>query len=90
MVEEHNFGHQLLRVVQLEVFGLFNRLYFDMDAGRFPNGMQRISYDDRSNMYTFHAADGTLWESSSGNAYGELTEVGVRTPTNPEFVIRNP
>ncbi|KAF5238451.1 hypothetical protein FAUST_5508 [Fusarium austroamericanum] len=64
--------------------------HFDTDVGRLPNGMQRISYDDRTNMYTFRAADGTLWESSSGNAYGELTEVGVRTPTNPEFVIRNP
>ncbi|KAM0304317.1 hypothetical protein ACHAPM_002400 [Fusarium culmorum] len=64
--------------------------HFDTDVGRLPNGMQRISYNDRTNMYTFRAADGTLWESSSGNAYGELTEVGVRTPTNPEFVIRNP
>ncbi|EKJ73744.1 hypothetical protein FPSE_06090 [Fusarium pseudograminearum CS3096] len=64
--------------------------HFDTDVGRLPNGMERISYDDRTNMYTFRAADGTLWESSSGNAYGELTEVGVRTPANPEFVIRNP
>uniref|UniRef100_A0A4E9E7Z1 Uncharacterized protein n=1 Tax=Gibberella zeae TaxID=5518 RepID=A0A4E9E7Z1_GIBZA len=64
--------------------------HFDTDVGRLPNGMQRISYDDRTNMYTFRAADGTLWESSSGNAYGELTKVSVRTPTNPEFVIRNP
>ncbi|QPC70780.1 hypothetical protein HYE68_001532 [Fusarium pseudograminearum] len=64
--------------------------HFGTDVGRLPNGMQRISYDDRSNIYTFRAADGTLWESSPGNAYGELTQVGVRTPTNPEFVIRNP
>ncbi|CAF3614148.1 unnamed protein product [Fusarium graminearum] len=61
-----------------------------MDAGRLPNGMQRISYNDRSNMYTFRAADGTFWESFSGNAYRDLTKFGVRTPTNPEFVIRNP
>ncbi|PTD06731.1 hypothetical protein FCULG_00006204 [Fusarium culmorum] len=38
--------------------------HFDTDVGRLPNGMQRISYNDRTNMYTFRAADGTLWESS--------------------------
>ncbi|WXC60560.1 hypothetical protein SNK03_006439 [Fusarium graminearum] len=37
--------------------------HFDTDVGRLPNGMQRISYDDRTNMYTFRAADGTLWEN---------------------------
>ncbi|KAI1360537.1 carbohydrate-binding module family 50 protein [Xylaria arbuscula] len=50
---------------------------FDTDAERLPEGMKRIGYDADSQKYTFRDADGSLWESASGNRYGQLRRVAT-------------
>ncbi|GKU06842.1 hypothetical protein FLAG1_09775 [Fusarium langsethiae] len=63
---------------------------FDTDRGRLPEGMTRIGYDSETGVYTFRAADGTLWESAPGIQYGELTPVGASSKADLDFHKRNP
>jgi hypothetical protein len=46
------------------------------DIARLPEGMQRIGYDADTQRYSFRDQDGSLWESATGNRYGELRPVG--------------
>ncbi|KKA22087.1 LysM domain-containing protein [Rasamsonia emersonii CBS 393.64] len=52
---------------------------------RLPEGMQRISYDADTQVYTYQDADGTLWEGAPGARYGVLKRVQT-LPTLPEEV----
>ena len=60
------------------------------DAERLPEGFQRIGYDADSQTYTFRAPDGTIYESSEGNRYGELYPQGQRPLlSEPEVQAHN-
>jgi hypothetical protein len=48
--------------------------------------MQRIGYDADTQTYTFRDADGALYESESGNRYGELWPAGQRPQRSPSQV----
>ncbi|KAF2437224.1 carbohydrate-binding module family 50 protein [Karstenula rhodostoma CBS 690.94] len=50
----------------------------ESDAERLPEGFQRIGYDADTETYTFRAPDGQIYESASGNRYGELYPQGQR------------
>ncbi|KAI0191536.1 LysM domain-containing protein [Xylaria flabelliformis] len=53
---------------------------YDTDEERLPEGMKRIGYDADTQTYTFRDADGSLWESASGNRYGQLRRVASEPP----------
>ncbi|KAK5636667.1 hypothetical protein RRF57_012379 [Xylaria bambusicola] len=53
----------------------------DTDEERLPEGMKRIGYDADSQKYTFRDADGSIWESASGNRYGPLRRVTTNAST---------
>ncbi|TGJ87736.1 hypothetical protein E0Z10_g1061 [Xylaria hypoxylon] len=53
---------------------------YDTDEERLPEGMQRIGYDADTQTYTFRDVDGAIWESASGNRYGQLRRVNDTTP----------
>ncbi|KAI0528042.1 carbohydrate-binding module family 50 protein [Xylaria bambusicola] len=53
----------------------------DTDEERLPEGMKRIGYDADSQKYTFRDADGSIWESASGNRYGQLRRVTTNAST---------
>lgn len=59
---------------------------YDTDEDNLPQGMTRIGYDADTETYTFSSADGSIWESSPGSRYGNLTRVGlpVRRPSDPQ------
>lgn len=50
----------------------------DSDVERLPEGFQRIGYDADTETYTFRAPDGQIYESASGERYGELYPQGQR------------
>ncbi|KAG9190588.1 hypothetical protein G6011_08676 [Alternaria panax] len=51
----------------------------DSDAGRLPDGFERIGYDADTQTYTFRDASGRIYESEPGNRYGELRATGERS-----------
>ncbi|KAI1085498.1 carbohydrate-binding module family 50 protein [Whalleya microplaca] len=53
---------------------------YDTDEERLPEGMTRIGYDADTQTYTFRDADGSIWESASGNQYGQLHRVSGPAP----------
>jgi hypothetical protein len=58
------------------------------DAERLPEGFSRIGYDADTQTYTFRDATGNLYESLSGNQYGEMRPLNERVPvpTDAEIV----
>jgi len=48
--------------------------------------MQRIGYDADTQTYTFRDASGAIYESESGNRYGELWPAGQRPQRGPSTV----
>jgi hypothetical protein len=44
------------------------------DDYRLPEGMKRIGYDADTGRYYFKDTDGSIWQSSEGSEYGELTK----------------
>ncbi|KAG8672831.1 hypothetical protein FPOAC2_06239 [Fusarium poae] len=65
------------------------RQTFDRDEGRLPAGMKRVGYDSDTGVYTFQAADGTLWEMSPGTEYGQLKRAGGNLRADSDFRRRN-
>lgn len=61
---------------------------YDTDAERLPEGMKRIGYDADSQKYTFRDADGCIWESASGNRYGQLRRVTTTASTTSTTTAR--
>jgi hypothetical protein len=48
--------------------------------------MQRIGYDADTQTYTFRDASGAIYESESGNRYGELWPAGRRPQRSPSQI----
>ncbi|KAF2680383.1 carbohydrate-binding module family 50 protein [Lentithecium fluviatile CBS 122367] len=58
----------------------------DSDEHRLPEGMKRIGYDADTQIYTFRDASGAIYESESGNRYGELWPAGRRPQRTPSEI----
>ncbi|KAJ4304869.1 hypothetical protein N0V90_000397 [Kalmusia sp. IMI 367209] len=62
----------------------------ESDEERLPEGFQRIGYDADTQTYTFRSASGAVYESESGNRYGELYPQGQRPVRSaPEIEAHN-